>query len=99
MNSIRLGYQTIDISSLEQFVELGQVRAVADAIVYGREKYADGKRTIAEIVALISRDWDESAGAMDVLGRGRLLGSYARPRIFELAATINRLRTLKVTQK
>ena len=90
---IGFGNYTIDLTALEQLVSSSQVRAVADALIYGRVRYINGQRSLGEIVELIQRDIAEEG--LDVLSKHRL-GHYALPRKLEIAAVLNRLRSLKV---
>ena len=97
--AIVFGVEEIDLSQVEQVVEVGQTRAIGDAIVYARDHYMDGQTSIREIIEAIDRDIDEHGlNIIDPL-RGRIAGDYARPRPLEIAAAINRLRTLRVRQK
>ena len=82
----------IDLSCVGGIADISQTRAIGDALVYLRERYLDGKRTLAEALALLKRDLDEKG--MDILSPYRR-GDYALPRMFEVAAALNRLRTLR----
>jgi len=88
----KLGDHMLNLWALEQLVDIGQARAIIDAIIYAR-KYADGKRSLREIVEQVLRDIDEKG--LDILNP-KISGCYAAFRKFELAAAINRLPTLKV---
>ncbi len=90
---IGFGSYTIDLTALEQLVSPSQVRAVADALVYARDKYMNGQRCLRELVELVERDFAEKG--LDVLSRWSL-GHYALPRKLEVAAALNRLRSLRV---
>ncbi len=93
LKTILFGREEIDLSAVEQLVDDSQVRAIAQALYYAREKYMDGRRTVKEILDAVMRDIDEQG--LDVLDPRRM-GDYARFRAFELAAALNRLRTLRV---
>jgi predicted ABC-class ATPase len=93
LKTILFGREEIDLSAVEQLVDDSQVRAIAQALYYAREKYMDGRRTMKEILDAVMRDIDEQG--LDVLDPRRM-GDYARFRRFELAAALNRLRTLRV---
>ncbi|MCD6451736.1 MAG: ABC-ATPase domain-containing protein [Acidobacteria bacterium] len=92
-HTIIFGRQTIDLSAVEQIVDVSQTRAIADAIIYARNRYMDGRRTLREVVDLLERDIE--AKGLDVINP-LPLGIYARPRRFEIAAAINRLRGLTI---
>lgn len=94
-DTILFGREEIDLSSVEQIVDPAQTRAIADAIYYAT-RYMDGRRTLREVVMLVMKDVEERG--LDVLGPF-LSDAYASFRAVDLAAAINRLRTLKVKQK
>jgi predicted ABC-class ATPase len=93
VDEIVFGTEDIDVAALQQIVDKGQLRAIAAAIVYAKEKYLDKKRTIPEVLNLVMADIESKS--LDVL---TLMpeGDLALFRRFELAAALNRLRTLKV---
>ena len=94
MHSIAFGVTSIDLGGMEQLVHVSQTRAIGDAI-WKASAYMDGVRTLREVVGIII---DEiSRQRLDVLGRYPV-GDYAAFRGVELAAAINRLRTLSVRQ-
>ena len=65
----------------------------AETILRGRERYIDGRRCLAEILDRLMADVAD--GGLDALS-SRLSGDLAGFRRFELAAALNRLRTLRV---
>ncbi|MEM9005935.1 MAG: ABC-ATPase domain-containing protein [Cyanobacteria bacterium P01_F01_bin.86] len=93
-DEIRLGTEAIDLSAVEQLVESGQVRAIAEAIVYAQQQYFDGRRSLAEVLAAVITDIQTEG--LDCLD-DRLTGELVAFRQQELAAAINRLRTLRTT--
>ncbi|MBI3079695.1 MAG: ABC-ATPase domain-containing protein [Deltaproteobacteria bacterium] len=93
LQTIVFGTTAIDLSCVEQLVAPSQTRAIGELIHYYAEHYADGRRPLREGLGQALRDLD--ARGFDVLGPGKR-GDLARPRIFELAAAVNRLRTLQV---
>ena len=82
----------IDLSAVEQLVDTSQTRAIGDAIYYA-VRYMDGTRTLREVVERVMTDIEEEG--LDILS-DRPASDYARFRGLELAAAINRLRTLRV---
>ncbi|RMH95193.1 MAG: ATPase, partial [Calditrichaeota bacterium] len=62
--------------------------------------FMDGRASLKEVVMALERFFDEQGlDALDPFHRGeRHPGNFARPRIFEIAAAINRLRTLRMRQ-
>jgi len=87
------GTEEVDLSAVEQLVHPSQVRAIAEAMVYAKQRYMDGQRPLREVLDLVMRDLE--AQGLDVLTRSPR-GDLARFRRHELAAAINRLRTLEV---
>jgi len=96
LKTVQFGTEEIDLSAVEQLVDAGQTRALADALVFARERYIDRERSVAEILDQVMQDVRDSG--LDVLSR-RVAGEYAAFRRFELAAALNRLRTLEVRQR
>jgi predicted ABC-class ATPase len=96
IDTIFYGYEELDLSYVEQLVDLGQTRAIGDAIHYAAKHYVDGRRTLKEIVDLVMRDIDH--GGLDVVNPFERVpfGGYVAFRRHELGAAINRLRSLAV---
>jgi len=93
VDEVVFGTEEIDLSAVEQIVEAGQLRAIASAIVYAKGQYINGRRTLPEILNGVMADL-ESQG-LDILSH-LPEGDLVLFRRFELAAALNRLRTLKV---
>jgi predicted ABC-class ATPase len=93
VDEVVFGTEEIDLSAVEQIVEAGQLRAIAKAIVYAKEQYINGRRPLPEILERVMADI-ESQG-LDVIAN-MPEGDLVLFRRFELAAALNRLRTLKV---
>jgi predicted ABC-class ATPase len=96
VDELAFGTQEIDLGAIEQIVDSGQLRAIAAAMVYAKQQYMDGKRTLSAIIDLVMADID--AQGMDILSPFPE-GDFAMFRRFELAAVINRLRSLSVVAK
>ncbi|MEE8472640.1 MAG: ATPase, partial [Dehalococcoidia bacterium] len=94
LHSIAFGTHSIDLGAVEQLVDASQTRAIGDAI-YRATGYMDGERTLGQIVDALLKDLGD--GGLDGLGPGPV-GDRAAFRGLELAAAINRLRTLAVQQ-
>ncbi|MCX7622846.1 MAG: ABC-ATPase domain-containing protein [Thermomicrobium sp.] len=95
---VAFGYESIDLSHVEQIVDPSQTRAIGLALVFALERgLIDGRRSLAAILDALDATMDRDG--LDVLSpfRGHP-GDFARPRRFELAAALNRLRTLEVRQ-
>jgi predicted ABC-class ATPase len=92
LKTILFGMHPIDLSGIEQIVDTSQTRSIGEAIKYA-VKFMDGKRNLADIVDSVLKDIE--AKGLDVLSP-RPAGDFAAFRGWELAAAINRLRTLGV---
>ncbi|MDJ0708626.1 MAG: ABC-ATPase domain-containing protein [Leptolyngbyaceae cyanobacterium MO_188.B28] len=93
VDGLLFGSDEIDLSAVEQLIEPGQVRAIANAIVYAQRYYLEGRRSLAEVLDAVMGDI--AASGLDVF-TDRPLGDLVMCRRFELAAAINRLRSLRV---
>jgi predicted ABC-class ATPase len=90
---VRFGEEEIDLSAVEQLVEAAQSRAIGRALAWGRERCLDGERDVrAALECLMARLEREGLDALDE----RIVGEYAEFRVFELAAALGRLRSLRV---
>jgi len=92
LRTIQFGEETVDLSAVSQLVHVSQTRAIADAILFARERYMDGGRTIREILDAVQADLAREGLAL--LSR-RAVGDHAAFRPLELAAALNRLRSLR----
>ena len=100
LDTLTLGYESIDLRAVEQIIEAHQVRAIAQAILYAQQYYFDGKIPLSQVLDRVMEDIE--GGGLDALAVGLtperpfISGDLAEFRRFELAAAINRLRTLRV---
>ena len=92
VKTVLFGTEEIDLSAVEQIVHPGQLRAVGAALLLVR-RLADGRRNVAEILDEIERRIAREG--LDAL-TDRPVGDMAGFRRFELAAALNRLRSLRV---
>jgi len=92
LDALLFGTDEVDLSAVEQLVHPGQLRALGAALLRVR-RLADGERSVAEILDRV--DEEIARGGLDALV-GRPLGTLCAFRRFELAAALNRLRTLRV---
>jgi predicted ABC-class ATPase len=93
VDEVGFGTEDIDLAAVEQIADPAQLRAIALAIVYAKENYINGKITIAEILDRVIADVKESG--LDIVAEF-IQGDLALFRRFELAAALNRLRTLQI---
>jgi predicted ABC-class ATPase len=94
LRHILFGRRDIDLSAVEQLVDQSQTRAVGDALIYLRENHMRrGSVPLAGLLDALDEALDRRG--LDVLMSGRF-GDRARPRRFEVAAALNRLRGVRV---
>ncbi len=93
LKAVLFGTHSIDLSSVEQLVDISQTRAIGDMIHYYSTHHAGRERPLREGLEKMMEEIDEKG--MDVLSKFKE-GDYARPRLFEVAAAVNRMRSLKV---
>lgn len=93
VDEVVFGTEDIELRAVEQIVDKGQLRSIALAIVYAKAKYMDRKQTISEILDRVITDI--ATEGLDVLTEFPQ-GDLVLFRRFELAAVLNRLRSLKV---
>ncbi len=98
---ILFGRDPIDLRGVEQLADLSQTRAIGYSIHLAVERFMDGTRTLSETVSAVDAFFDEHGlDALDPFHRpGRHPGNFSRPRKYELAAAINRLRTVRMQQR
>ena len=92
-NSIRFGPTLIEVGGIEQIVSLAQSRSIAAALLFARDHFIDGTRSIAEILDAVEKALQTSG--LDALDE-RKVGHLTEFRRHELAAVLNRLRTLDI---
>jgi len=95
LSTIQFGAEDIDLSMVEQLVDPSQTRAVGDILVYAK-KYME--RPLREVLARVEEDLEEKGLEAISPFRGHP-GDYARPRMMEVAAALNRLRSLRVSRE
>ena len=94
-DEIRFGIHDIDLSAVEQLVEAGQLKAIAAAIVYAQQHYVDGQRSFTDVLEAVMADIAEHGLACL---SDRPTGEFVGFRRLELAAALNRLRTLTMVK-
>ncbi len=93
---MRFGEHKVNVSAIEQLVHPSQLRTIGYAIHYA-SRYMDGINSIKEICRLVLDDIQEKG--LDCLSDREARGDFAEFRSYELAATLNRFRALRVEQK
>ena len=91
------GTTEIDLRAVEQLFDASQTRAIAGAIHLAATRFVDGERSLGEVLEAIEAVFDEEGlDALDPFhSKDRHPGALARPRRFEIASAINRMRTLR----
>jgi predicted ABC-class ATPase len=95
VRGIRFGVHEIDLSAVAQVVDPAQTAAIAHALLRTK-RLMDGTRTLDEVVRAVAAEVAEDG--LDTLAP-HPVGGLAAFRPFELAAAMNRLRTLRAGQK
>ncbi len=94
IDKLRFGRQIIDLAGNCQLADLHQTATIALVLHYAKLRYLDEGRPIREILDLVDRDL--STEGLESLSREQR-GDLARPRRYEIAAALNRLRTLRIS--
>jgi len=100
VDEIRFGREEIELGMVEQIVDPSQTRAIGQALLHlVANRYLDGQRTLSEALDLLMREVDEQG--LEAITRHCFAappGDLALPRRHEIAAALNRLRSLQVRQ-
>lgn len=92
ISRIHFGKNIIDLTDMEQLVELSQTKAMGEAIILIGKRF-DGKIPLMNIINNLMKEIEENG--LDVLSE-RISGQFSRFRSIDLACAVNRLRDLKV---
>ncbi|RMG67319.1 MAG: ATPase [Calditrichaeota bacterium] len=99
------GRQRVDLRAVEQLVDVSQTRAIGYALLLLKRQVLDGGTPLDEAMEALEKLLNEHG--LDALNpawwtggpaREHHPGNFARPRRFEVAAALNRLRSLRVRQ-
>ncbi len=101
LDRIEFGREALDLRGVEQLVDMSQTRAIASAIHFAATRLIDGQRTLGELLDAFDELFDaRGLDELDPFHRaGHHPGNYARPRRFEIAAALNRLRSFRAQQR
>jgi predicted ABC-class ATPase len=94
-NMVLYGRHPIDLSAVEQLVSRSQTRAIGDIIQYFSTHHAHRGVSLREGLEAVMEEIGRSG--LDILSSYQS-GEYALPRMFEVAAAVNRMRTLRVRE-
>ena len=96
MQVLHFGHSVIELDMVDQLADVYQTATIGLILYYAKLRYMDEGRPIREILDLIDRDL--STEGLECLTRD-LRGDLARPRRYEIAAALNRLDTLRISQR
>ncbi|GJL57085.1 MAG: ATPase [Nitrospirales bacterium] len=97
---IVFGEASIKMEAVEQLVDVSQTRAVGHALAIMKQRLMPAHASMRDAVAVLEEIFDQEG--LDVLSPylpfGAHPGNFARPRMQEIAAALNRLRTIRFKQ-
>jgi predicted ABC-class ATPase len=93
LRTLVFGRSTIDLSALEQLVDRSQTRAIGECLLKTSGQHMNGHKSLNQVADQLMEDF--TTQGLETLN-SKPMGNYALPRRFEIAAAINRLRTLKI---
>ena len=91
--AIEFGTEEIEVSLLFQLADAAQCRMIADVLLECTRGLCDGQRSVTEILDLVDARIDEDD--LEAVTQPSF-GDRARARRFEIAAALNRLRSLRL---
>lgn len=94
-HQLNFGSHVIDLTDVEQLIELSQTKALGFAIEYAK-KHMDNETTLRDVIERVEKDIE--LNGLDIIS-DKLSGYFAKFRSFELAFSINRLRNIELIQK
>ncbi|NMO90716.1 ABC-ATPase domain-containing protein [Actinomycetospora sp. TBRC 11914] len=97
VDTLTFGEDDVDLSAVEQIVDRSQVTGIGRALALLGEGVLDGTIPLGEGLDLLDAELGR-AGVDALLGGGRDATDLAVPRRHEVAAALNRLRTVKVRE-
>jgi predicted ABC-class ATPase len=95
IDRLRFGNYIVDLSAIAQLADACQTETIGLILYYAKSRYLQEGRPLREILDLIDRDL--STEGLECLTRD-LRGDLARPRRYEIAAALNRLRALRISR-
>ncbi|GGF16825.1 ATPase [Halobacillus andaensis] len=94
---ILMGSTEIDLDGVEQLVDASQTRMIADLLMHLSKKGVLGKQQpLSQLLDQIENQFNKEGLASFAPFKDQHPGELARPRRFEIAAALNRIRTAKV---
>ncbi|SES67884.1 Predicted ATPase of the ABC class [Oceanobacillus limi] len=99
LRKILMGRTEISFDQVEQLVDPSQTRMIAEVIQFLDRTNGLGKKTLRELLDDIEKQMDEKGLASLTTFPNQHPGDLARPRRYEIAAVLNRMRTASVSQQ
>ncbi|MBX0357317.1 ABC-ATPase domain-containing protein [Halobacillus sp. Nhm2S1] len=97
MHKILMGPEEIALDHVEQLVDASQTRMIADILLHlDKKSVLKHGNSLHELLDTIEHQLDQEGLASFAPFKDQHPGELARPRRFEIAATLNRIRTAKV---
>ncbi|MEM6613586.1 MAG: ABC-ATPase domain-containing protein [Cyanobacteria bacterium P01_C01_bin.72] len=93
VDTITIGTTEIDLSAVEQLVDPGQLKAIAKAVVQIKQQYSQQQLNLSEILNRVAAQI--SLSGLDSVSNFPQ-GDLSQFRSLELAAALNRLRSLQI---
>jgi len=90
LTTLFYGELRIDLMQVEQLIDIGQTRAIGLMIYYYAQQYYTSSNTMVEALQKLLADVQQQG--LDNISPYKV-GNLALPRLYELAAAINRIRT------
>ena len=92
IDALEIGEQELDLAALEQIVDPGQTHTIGDVLLWLGREGGDGRRSIPELLDAICARLATGLEAVAAPG----FGDRAAVRRHEIAAALNRLRSLRL---
>jgi len=99
LDQLLFGTQLIDLRQWEQLFDRSQTRAIGYLLYWAAQHSIDGKRSLPEVLQDIEDHLDgDGLEQLDPLHKQETHpGCFARPRAQDIAAALNRLRSLEIS--
>ncbi|WP_077324924.1 ABC-ATPase domain-containing protein [Virgibacillus siamensis] len=99
LTTILMGNTDISFDDTEQLADASQTRMIAEIIQYLDRTNGLGNRSVHQLLDDLEKQMEQSGLASFTVFKDQHPGDIARPRRYEIAAVLNRMRTANVIQK
>ncbi|GAA0595624.1 ABC-ATPase domain-containing protein [Virgibacillus siamensis] len=99
LTKILMGKTDISFNDTEQLADESQTRMIAEIIQYLDRTNGLGNRSVHQLLDDVEKQMDQDGLASFTVFNSQHPGDIARPRRYEIAAVLNRMRTANVIQK